>query len=261
MRDLAVLQYALCSESLSFDCLSRIPQLRQFVILHPGLGCEMLQSFPSMPQLETLSIEGCCEISSDLFQVLASKFPQLKSLTIGCDSEASLAKDFGAMPDLASLKELKLINCYRFSDHLLRDHLRDTVNLSSRNSPDDVLQKQVEFGFEDVHRFLQSASLLNFPQVPLSGEYFTPSHLTQLALDRRFDILKLLVAYGADIDYGNPILAYDVDTRYDCSTALHFVVHRGDEQGQSFVLDFKPRFLDRRKRAFEFRSTCQRTLF
>lgn len=234
LSDLAVMHFSASAEAVLFHCLKGVTQLRRLVLFESGMNLESFESLPSMPLLEHLSLEGCAMLTPQCLQILASKFPGLQSLTIGCQSEASLAKDFNPLPEMPLLKHFKLLNSHGVDLFSLKTNLRDTTAFSHVMDPDlDLMRAIRKRDYHIVEDFLKSVRHPEMPQVPVFGEYFTPSVLTDLAAKGHFDLMKLLVSYGADVDYGNPVYAWDGHTRYDCSTALHFAVHRGDAKGET----------------------------
>ena len=229
LTELAVMQYTAEQESLSFSCLTGVPSLRRLALFESGIQLESLQSLPPMPFLEELSLDGCMELTPQCLQCLASKFPRLASLAIACPSEAWVARDFSVLPQMPRLRELKLVNSYGLDVASLRSAMHPSVHVSTIRIPELALQRVTKtLDYHLIESFLKSASRHG---MLVSGEYFTPSILSELATKGRYDLMKLLVDYGADIDYGNPAYTLDTDDNYDCSTALHFAVHRGDIPG------------------------------
>lgn len=94
---------------------------------------------------------------------------------------------------------------------------------------------------EAIQSFLDSVQEPNMPEVPVCGSFFTPEMFTDLASQKKHDVIDLMVQYGADVDYGNPMLISTAVADLNCSTPLHFAVHNRDSKWVQKLLDLGAR--------------------
>lgn len=233
LEELAVMNYNKLEESFpSFNLLKNAFKLRQLVIQESEIRIEQIESFPVFSELQSCSVYGCSEVSVNLFNCLAQKCPKLTHLKLGCFLDAVMDHDFVGIQDLPFLERLEILNCPNLDAVALESCFRHVLELVNVPFPDNVLhEKSKMLDYSILEQFLESCQSHEMTGLPLFGEYFDPSVLTELSNKSRFDLVQLLVSFGADVDYGNPFLAHDSCHCYDCSTPLHFAVHRGDEQG------------------------------
>lgn len=233
--DLAVKQYMPEGDDPVLGDIHGLHRLIRLVLSVAGCNAVTLQSLPMMPELKHLTLESCVEFSQSSFQNLASKCPNLTTLTIGCHPFSIFMDDFDGTVRLPHLQRIKIENWHGMPVNTLKPSLKNTVQFTEVPSPDMELQLNEGYDRQAIQAVFKNAQPSGMEQVPINGEYFTPTLVDELISKRDYDLLKMLVRYGADVDYGNPAASVDIDGQR-CSTALHFAAHRGDIQGQLWVL-------------------------
>eukprot|EP00210_Caulerpa_lentillifera_P004293 g4096.t1 len=244
LEELAVMNYSKKDEFSppSFKALEKVPNLKHLVLQESEMRMDQIESLPMLRDLHKISLYGCSEISVSLFNCLAQKCPILTHMKLGCFLDSVIENEFTGIQDLPFLTRLEVINCPNLDTTVLESSFRRDLELIHVPFPDTLLHDKAKvLDYSLLEEFLESCSSNDITGLPLFGEYFDPSVLTELSNKSCFDFVQLLVSYGADVDYGNPFLAHDSCHCYDCSTPLHFAVHKGDQQGVIDLLNLGAR--------------------
>ncbi|GMH39151.1 hypothetical protein BSKO_07049 [Bryopsis sp. KO-2023] len=223
--------------------LQHLRSLRRLIIhQNKSANRELFESVGGLARLKSLSLSGCEAVESSDWEQL-NQLSDLEHLRLCGGVEAGMKLGGEEPATVPSIDKLELFQCPEVDEDVVRASLTGPTDLRLIQEPDQALEEVLKTSTDKkgVQDFLKSVQEPNMPEVPVCGSFFTPEMLSHLAAKRQLDTIKLLVQYGADVDYGNPMLISTAVDGLNCSTPLHFAVHNRDKKWVRRLIDLGAR--------------------
>lgn len=227
LRDIALTGIEKVNSS-DISCLQQLANLSSLRLCRLGINNSWLERIQHLPTLKRLSLGGCDGVTDVGLRALTN-LVDLSHIRLWSQSSMDITlSGIMQLRGLLKLKSLELFQCANIDQDVVNAYFDRDVHVRILPNPEKVMVDNYSARDLDVvERLLESVQELGAKEVPVPG-CFTPHQLMIHAADNRdLAFLRLLVKYGADVDYGDALLPVAVRLS-DCSTPLHFAVYHGD---------------------------------
>eukprot|EP00803_Ostreobium_quekettii_P004894 evm.model.scf_1234.5 EVM.evm.TU.scf_1234.5 scf_1234:39508-42343(+) len=228
LRDLALTSVEKL-HSTDISCLQQLSSLTSLRLYRQGIDDSWCARLQCLSSLKCLSLAGCEDVTDTGLRALAnlSELAQLRVCWQQIPTDISL-NGATQLRDMPKLKHLDLFQCGDIDVDVFKAHFDPDVNVRIMPTPQQMmLDNYNAHDLDAMEQLMESVQEVGAEEVPVPG-CFTPHQLMIQAADKcQLHVLKLLVRFGADVDYGDSLFS-PTTTLLDCSTPLHFAVYHGD---------------------------------